>query len=96
MVPSQAPEAAMVAAFLPLSFTILSPNQGQAKSRGIGIMDNPSDAPWLEHQVDRVFSGYIAFFGAVSVLPARSVVPVKEMQGGARVQIQAIACLKSW
>jgi 2-iminobutanoate/2-iminopropanoate deaminase len=39
---------------------------------------------------------YDAFFSVSAVLPARTVVPVKEMRDGARVQIQAIACLKSW
>jgi hypothetical protein len=39
---------------------------------------------------------YIAFFSAVAVLPARTVVPVKEMHYGARVQIQPIAWLKGW
>lgn len=36
---------------------------------------------------------YGAFFSEVPVLPARSVLPVKEMHHGARVEIQAIACL---
>jgi 2-iminobutanoate/2-iminopropanoate deaminase len=39
---------------------------------------------------------YLAFFSAASVLPARTVVAVKEMADGARVQIQAIARLKNW
>jgi 2-iminobutanoate/2-iminopropanoate deaminase len=37
---------------------------------------------------------YIAFFRSVAVLPARTMVPVKEMSDGGRVQIQAIAFLK--
>jgi 2-iminobutanoate/2-iminopropanoate deaminase len=36
---------------------------------------------------------YGAFFSEVRVLPARAVVPVKEMHYGARVEIQAIAVL---
>jgi 2-iminobutanoate/2-iminopropanoate deaminase len=39
---------------------------------------------------------YDAFFSVSAVLPARTVVAVKEMPEGARVQIQAIACLKRW
>lgn len=37
---------------------------------------------------------YGTFFGKVPVLPARAVVPVKEMHYGARIEIQAIAFLK--
>ncbi len=36
---------------------------------------------------------YGAFFAGVRVLPARAVVPVKEMHFGARIEIQAIAVL---
>jgi 2-iminobutanoate/2-iminopropanoate deaminase len=36
---------------------------------------------------------YGAFFREVPVLPARSMVPVKEMHFGARIEIQAIAFL---
>jgi len=36
---------------------------------------------------------YGAFFGEVPVLPARAVVPVKEMHYGAHIEIQAIAFL---
>jgi 2-iminobutanoate/2-iminopropanoate deaminase len=36
---------------------------------------------------------YGAFFSEVRVLPARAVVPVKEMHYGARIEIQAIAFL---
>ncbi len=36
---------------------------------------------------------YGAFFSEVSVLPARAVVPVKEMHYGAHIEIQAIAFL---
>jgi 2-iminobutanoate/2-iminopropanoate deaminase len=38
---------------------------------------------------------YGAFFSVSVVLPARTVVAVKEMPDGARVQVQAIARLKS-
>jgi 2-iminobutanoate/2-iminopropanoate deaminase len=34
---------------------------------------------------------YGAFFGRVPVLPARAIVPVKEMHHGSRIEIQAIA-----
>jgi 2-iminobutanoate/2-iminopropanoate deaminase len=37
---------------------------------------------------------YGAFFSEVRVLPARAVVPVKEMHYGAHIEIQAIAFLK--
>jgi 2-iminobutanoate/2-iminopropanoate deaminase len=33
------------------------------------------------------------FFSGISVLPARAIVPVKEMHHGARVEIQAIAAI---
>lgn len=36
---------------------------------------------------------YGAFFAEVPVLPARTVVPVKEMHFGARIEIQAVAFL---
>lgn len=36
---------------------------------------------------------YGAFFGEVPVLPARAVVPVKEMHFGAHIEIQAVAFL---
>lgn len=45
-------------------------------------------ALWAE--VDRV---YRAFFSEVRVLPARAVVPVKQMHHGAHIEIQAIASL---
>lgn len=45
-------------------------------------------AHWAE--VDRIYRG---FFSEVRVLPARAVVPVKQMHGGAHVEIQAIASL---
>ena len=38
---------------------------------------------------------YGAFFSEVRVLPARAVVPVKEMHFGARIEIQAIAFLRN-
>src|SRR5260221_2146095 len=38
---------------------------------------------------------YGAFFSEVPVLPARAVVPVKEMHYGAHIEIQAIAFLSS-
>ena len=38
---------------------------------------------------------YGAFFSGVSVLPARAVVPVKEMHYSARIEIQAIAILSA-
>jgi reactive intermediate/imine deaminase len=37
---------------------------------------------------------YGAFFASVPVLPARAVVPVKELHHGAHIEIQAIAVLK--
>jgi 2-iminobutanoate/2-iminopropanoate deaminase len=45
-------------------------------------------AHWLE--VDKVYS---AFFFGVPVLPARTVIPVKEMHYGAHIEIQAIAVI---
>jgi 2-iminobutanoate/2-iminopropanoate deaminase len=45
-------------------------------------------AQWTE--VDGIYG---AFFSEVPVLPARTVVPVKEMHFGARIEIQAIAFL---
>lgn len=36
---------------------------------------------------------YGAFFSHVPVLPARAIVPVKEMHYGARIEIQAVAVL---
>jgi 2-iminobutanoate/2-iminopropanoate deaminase len=36
---------------------------------------------------------YGAFFAEIPVLPARAIVPVKEMHYGARIEIQAIAFL---
>jgi len=45
-------------------------------------------AQWAE--VDGIYG---AFFREVPVLPARTVVPVKEMHFGARIVIQAIAFL---
>src|SRR5579862_1752054 len=47
-------------------------------------------ALWVE-----VKETYSAFFSVSAVLPARTVVAVKEMPQGARIQIQAIACLKN-
>ena len=47
-------------------------------------------AHWAE-----VNDTYGAFFSAVPVLPARAVVPVKEMHYGAHVEIQAIAAIRS-
>lgn len=38
---------------------------------------------------------YGAFFAEVPVLPARAVVPVKELHGGACIEIQAIAALSA-
>lgn len=38
---------------------------------------------------------YGAFFAKVPVLPARAVVPVKEMHYGARIEIQAVAVLST-
>jgi 2-iminobutanoate/2-iminopropanoate deaminase len=43
---------------------------------------------WAE--VNAVYGG---FFAGVSVLPARAIVPVKEMHHGAHVEIQAIAAI---
>lgn len=37
---------------------------------------------------------YRTFFDGVSVLPARTIVPVKELHCGARIEIQAIAILR--
>lgn len=42
---------------------------------------------------DEINGMYGAFFSGVPVLPARAVVPVKEMHYGARIEIQAIAIL---
>jgi 2-iminobutanoate/2-iminopropanoate deaminase len=36
---------------------------------------------------------YLEFFSSVEVKPARAMVPVKELAGGAQVEIQAIAYL---
>jgi 2-iminobutanoate/2-iminopropanoate deaminase len=43
---------------------------------------------WVE--VDRVYGSFLA---GVPFLPARAVVPVKELHYGARIEIQAIAAL---
>jgi 2-iminobutanoate/2-iminopropanoate deaminase len=43
---------------------------------------------WAE--VDAVYG---RFFSGISVLPARAIVPVKEIHHGARVEIQAIAAI---
>lgn len=45
-------------------------------------------AHWSE--VDKIYS---AFFFGVPVLPARAVIPVKEMHEGAHIEIQAVAVL---
>jgi len=45
-------------------------------------------AQWTE--VDGIYG---VFFSEVPVLPARAVVPVKEMHYGAQIEIQAIAFL---
>jgi 2-iminobutanoate/2-iminopropanoate deaminase len=47
-------------------------------------------AYWAE--VDKVYGTFIS---GVPVLPARAVVPVKEMHYGAHIEIQAIASLRS-
>jgi 2-iminobutanoate/2-iminopropanoate deaminase len=47
-------------------------------------------AHWTE--VDAIYG---AFFSGVPVLPARVVVPVKEMHYGARIEIQAVAVLSA-
>jgi 2-iminobutanoate/2-iminopropanoate deaminase len=47
----------------------------------------------IEHWAE-VNGIYGAFFSEVPVLPARAVVPVKEMHYGAHIEIQAIAFLK--
>jgi len=44
---------------------------------------------WTE--VDGIYG---AFFAEVPVLPARAVVPVKEMHYGAQIEIQAVAFLR--
>lgn len=41
-----------------------------------------------------VNSAYQSYLANVSILPARAVVPVKELHYGANVEIQAIACLE--
>ena len=46
----------------------------------------------IEHWAE-VNGIYGAFFGEVPVLPARAVVPVKEMHYGAHIEIQAIAVM---
>jgi len=46
-------------------------------------------AHWTE--VDGIYG---AFFAEVPVLPARAVVPVKEMHYGAQIEIQAVAFLR--
>lgn len=45
-------------------------------------------AHWAE--VDKIYN---AFFFAVPVLPARAVIPVREMRYGAHVEIQSIAVM---
>jgi 2-iminobutanoate/2-iminopropanoate deaminase len=45
---------------------------------------------WSE--VNEIYGG---FFADVPVLPARAVVPVKEMSRGARIEIQAVAFLSN-
>jgi 2-iminobutanoate/2-iminopropanoate deaminase len=42
-----------------------------------------------------VNTAYAEFFSSVEVKPARAVVPVKEMFGGSRVEVQAVAYLPS-